>query len=236
MSKTTTTKTTTRYKPKRNYKRKTNKPYYAKDRKLICGEPKQQMWTNSSSYANLNPSTAPLSSQDITLMGTGDLLNLRSSPVFLNKSVSIRFGVVNLLPTARYFRISIIGLRGADSTADTTTWTDLLRNENFAAVSPAGIAGNRLLPINRALYKCYFDRSWRIPGTGDSTPNMVDINVYKKLNMITRYKYNSANNMDGSLWVVYQVYEEPGVSPQATAVNINYTIHLHGCEAKEEFK
>lgn len=196
---------------------------YSKGKLMKDSELKQHGQDNAGTVLGMDPAAASRqTSYVLTSMPVGDTLRQRDSTTILNRFIRVRLQCTNDHTTSRMIRVAILGLRGSQNAADTTNWSDLWTDTAFNKLGPTGQAGNAVLRPNRDEYKVYFDRQYRIPGTADGVPNTKLINIYKKLNTLTHYEYNSTLARDGPLWLHWCVYEEAGTAATATIVNVNF--------------
>lgn len=197
---------------------------YLKQRKLkFDSQLKQVGQDNSGTVLQMAPNAASrVTSYVLNSIALGDLLTQRGSTKILNRFLILNMSVSNFSATGRYVRVFILGLRGSQSPADTTNWTDLYIDSAFNKSGPTGEAGNLVLRPNRDEYKVYYDRTIRIPGTADGQSNARKLYVNKKLNVITDYLYNSTVARDGPLYLVWTAFEEAGTSASADFVNVNF--------------
>lgn len=209
---------------KRTYKRHTNGTT-SKVRYVADSSPKYRAYSGTLSMATNDSSRT--TSYELTNIATGDLVTTRGSNTTLSESLFGRWNLVNNASTARYARFCILGLRGSESAADATNWSDLFVNSSFTKTAPVGTTIDKLYKINRDEYKVYMDFSVRIPGTGDGVPNVKEVQIKKRIGTLAKWVYSSSDCRSGTLWLVMTTCEESGQATSATTIDGTYSFTFY---------
>lgn len=166
-----------------------------------------------------------------TLVGNislGTALTNRLGTAIKISGIRMRLSIQNAAATDRYLRIVIVGLRGSVNPADTTNWTDLLRDpSSLAKGAPTGVDMDIVQYINKDEYKKYYDHTIKIPGTGSSAPPTKLFQTYKKLPLVVQYEYNATAPKRNPLYVVFFTSETTGTAAGGSFTTVSYAFSTY---------
>lgn len=195
---------------------------------------KQRSIDASAADLSMVPNAASrIFSSQLTSITQGNTYVNRETNNIRLKRVYAQFALSNASATGRYIRMSLIGLRGSISTGDVTTWTDLFMDPS--SMVPQGCNGQPpdfMLKHNRDEYTVIYDRKYKICGTGDGQSNTRVIKLSKPMNRLVQYAYNATTERRGALWLILNVFEEPGVAASADAITGTYVITTYFCDVR----
>lgn len=164
-----------------------------------------------------------ITSYELTQFTPDDTTAGRQSNTVLNTSLFGIWDFMNTATTARYVRMMILGLRGGETAGDTTNWTDILTTEAYVAQGAGGTNIDVVRRVNKNIYICYYDKTHMLPGTADGQAHSKRITVNKKLNVLSKFAYNSNQCRQGTMWILWYVCEDAGTPVQDVDVNVCFS-------------
>lgn len=176
--------------------------------------------TSSASLVMLTNAGSRIHVQELTAITQGDLADNRESNKIRLANVFGLFLLRNYQTTPRYFRVTIVGFRGSQTSLDTTTWTNLYMDPSTrAAYALTGVDLDRIGKVNTNVCKKYYDKIFKIDGTtsGANEPTRT-ITINKRLGNLATYDLGGSVVTKGKTWIIISVCETVGVAPSATQV------------------
>lgn len=161
--------------------------------------------------------------QDLKAISLNDLYDGRQSNNILSRKIIINYSANNNHTVPRMWRFLVLQLRGSQSSADTTNWTDLLINATYTKSGPTGLAENMMYRVNGDEYKVVSDIKFKLGTSGDVGSSV--LKTFKiKTNKIIKYAYNSTDVRQGPLYLVWLYTEAEGQG--TNAATIDYTMDI----------
>lgn len=182
--------------------------------------------TFASGGALIPSTTARFKAHELSDISKGDLLTNRQTNIVQAKSLNVRMSLRNTANNQRVLRMVCVRLRGSQTTADVTNWSNLLISNTFAPTPLTGNDFNSVYRINQDIFEKVYDRKIYIKGTGyDSPSTQLDFNI--PLKKYISYTYNSDVARKGALFWVMFACESTNLTPAITPLEFEYQLTHH---------
>lgn len=173
----------------------------------------------------LTPNATSYHTFEITNITLGDKLDQRASDKILSRGLWFRGIALNDSTTIpRYIRVLLLTLRGSESPADTSTWTDLFIDNTYTKTGITGGSFDAVYAVNQDEYKVFFDRVYKIGAAANDTVmnGTTEFTFFAPTRKIVKYAYNSTDIRRNPLVCVILACESKGQPPSANAVDLTY--------------
>jgi hypothetical protein len=212
------------YKRKARPSKKAPKVVYPKH---IYGAHKS--WTvTDPAYTQVTNSTTRLGIIKPSDISPGDLFNNRNTNTVWLNNLQFLLNVRNTATTSRYIRVMAITLANGSTNADTTSFSDLLtQNNNINIVGPIGKSEDNLFRVNYSVYRPLYDKVIKIPGTANGEANSKNLKFNIPIKKMVSYEQNSNVPRRNPIYLLWFMSEGEGLATSGTPMYESYRVTTH---------
>lgn len=221
---------------KRYNKKKTTKkgkPYKAKAlaktvKKIVSkAKPKREERFIVSRSMDTSATANAFSCTTISNISQGDQFNQRDGRKIYVSGVRLNIAMQNNSAVkAKFMRIMVVRDKNAQGqTLNTTSFANLLRDENFVDVAPTQAGSDIVQPLSTTLLQIYYDKVFRLPVEYEGN---VHLNRFVPIKRTFLYDSLGSTNVPttGEVYVILHLCDADGVTTTAV-VSVNCMFRVH---------
>lgn len=211
----------------RQSRRSRKKPAAKTSKKIVsnminASKPSKQIRYSNSANENTATVAGCMHNLSLVNIANGTQINQKIANVIKVSSVNIKMSIANSALQSRCLRIMIVRAKNPADEPNLTTYTDLYEDAAYANAAPTGLAIDATIPLNRDVWKVYYDRTFPI---GAQT-QMKQLYFSKKIKLNRRVTYstlasNTASN--GRIFMIYNLCNTDDVA-DAAGCRISYFV------------
>lgn len=197
--------------------------------KMMLGQKHQKVIEDTNLSMETFTAVNRYKSEDISSIGLGDDYAQRQTNNILSKGLSVTMVMNNNnIGSDRYLRMTIVALRGSQTGADVSTWTNLFINSDYSTLAPDG-SNTTVKRINKDLYKVWCDKVFKIPATPatvNESKNSKFVKMWCPFRKIIKYGFNTLNVREHACFFVLTLCESAGNILSTASLDIDYSLRF----------